>query len=233
MFSAAHERHIRAVKRGGHWLLAVLVDRFGLYRQENDAFPLQISLLFREIIIIIISGSTVLARNLAAPHRRFRNLFMTLSRTPLDELSARRKGDYLDITTQHRNTKTNMLIAGFEPTTPVTKRPRPTSYWILEQVVHAVATVLWRIKPTGKKFAVLMNLISLVLCSFESGLIMLLSRSNHLTNLWADSVSEHLFYFSWLQSLVDCTFHWGNFVLLSMSSLIKNYGHGRRRDAYE
>jgi hypothetical protein len=50
----------------------------------------------------IISGATVLVRTLAASHRRFRNL------TPLDELSARRKGLYLYRTIQYRNTKTNM-----------------------------------------------------------------------------------------------------------------------------
>jgi hypothetical protein len=37
------------------------------------------------IIIIIISGSTVLVRTLAVSHRRFRNLKKALGRTPLDE----------------------------------------------------------------------------------------------------------------------------------------------------
>jgi hypothetical protein len=37
------------------------------------------------IIIIIISGSRVLVRILAASHRRFRNLSKTHGRTPLDE----------------------------------------------------------------------------------------------------------------------------------------------------
>jgi hypothetical protein len=36
-------------------------------------------------ITIIISGSTVLVRTLAASHRRFRNLIKTHGRTPLDE----------------------------------------------------------------------------------------------------------------------------------------------------
>jgi hypothetical protein len=58
-------------------------------------------------LFIIISGSTVLVRILAALHRRFRNL-KTLGRAPLDEWSARRKGLYLHRTTQHRNTKTNI-----------------------------------------------------------------------------------------------------------------------------
>jgi hypothetical protein len=37
------------------------------------------------IIIIIISGSTVLVRTLAASHRRFPNLIRTHGRTPLDQ----------------------------------------------------------------------------------------------------------------------------------------------------
>jgi hypothetical protein len=77
-------------------------------------------------IIIIISGSTVLVRPLAASHRRFRNLIKTLVRTPLDEWSANRKGLYLHRTTQHRNTKKNIYISmpqvEFEPTIPITKR---------------------------------------------------------------------------------------------------------------
>jgi hypothetical protein len=56
------------------------------------------------IIIIIISGSTALVRTLATSHRRFRNL----SKTPLDEWSARRKGLYLHPTTQQRNIKINI-----------------------------------------------------------------------------------------------------------------------------
>jgi hypothetical protein len=52
---------------------------------------------------IIISGSIVLVRDLAATHRRFRNLIKTLDITPSDEWSSRRKGLCL-----HRNTKTNI-----------------------------------------------------------------------------------------------------------------------------
>jgi hypothetical protein len=50
-------------------------------------FPLLriFSFLLLIIIIIIINGCTVLARTLAASHRRFRNLFKALGRTPLDE----------------------------------------------------------------------------------------------------------------------------------------------------
>jgi hypothetical protein len=59
------------------------------------------------INIIIISGSTVLVRTLAASHRRFRNPIKTLGRTPLDEWSACRKGLYLHRTTLNRNTKKN------------------------------------------------------------------------------------------------------------------------------
>jgi hypothetical protein len=55
------------------------------------------------MFFIIISGSTVLVRILAASHRRFRNLI----RTPLDKWSVRRKGLFLHRTTQNRNTKTN------------------------------------------------------------------------------------------------------------------------------
>jgi hypothetical protein len=51
------------------------------------------------IIVIIISGSTDLARTSAASHRRFHNLIKTLNRTPLDERSARRKDLYLHRTT--------------------------------------------------------------------------------------------------------------------------------------
>jgi hypothetical protein len=53
--------------------------------------------------VILISGSTVLVRTLAASHRRFRNLNKILGRIPLGEWSARRKGLY-----PHRNTKTNI-----------------------------------------------------------------------------------------------------------------------------
>jgi hypothetical protein len=60
------------------------------------------------IVIIIISGSAVLVRTLAASHWRFRSLIKILGRTPFDELSAHRKGFYLHRTTRHRNTKTNI-----------------------------------------------------------------------------------------------------------------------------
>jgi hypothetical protein len=56
--------------------------------------------------IIIIIGSIVL-RNLAASHRRFRNLFKAPGKIPLGESSARRKGLCLN-RKQHRNTKTNI-----------------------------------------------------------------------------------------------------------------------------
>jgi hypothetical protein len=52
--------------------------------------------------IIVFSSSTVLVSTLGASHRRFLNLIKTLCRTPLDELSARRKGLYL-----HRTTHTH------------------------------------------------------------------------------------------------------------------------------
>jgi hypothetical protein len=74
------------------------------------------------VIVVIISGSTVLVRTLAASHQRIRNLIMALGTTPLDKWSARRKRLNLQRTTQHRNTKTSMPRAGFQPTTPVTKR---------------------------------------------------------------------------------------------------------------
>jgi hypothetical protein len=66
------------------------------------------NVLFPSDLIIIISGSTVLVRNLTSSHWRFRNLIKTRGRTTLDEWSARRKGLYLHRTTQHRNTKTNI-----------------------------------------------------------------------------------------------------------------------------
>jgi hypothetical protein len=59
-------------------------------------------------ITIIISVSTVLVRTLTASHWRFRNLIMTLGRTPLDKWSAHHEGLYLHRTTQHRNTKANI-----------------------------------------------------------------------------------------------------------------------------
>jgi hypothetical protein len=77
------------------------------------------------IIVVIISGSTDLLRTLSASHQTFRNL-KTLSRTPLDEWSARRKGLYLQMKTTQRQTP--VPRAGFEPTISVTKRPRPTPY---------------------------------------------------------------------------------------------------------
>jgi hypothetical protein len=48
----------------------------------------------------------VLARTLAASHRRFRKLIKVLGRTPFDEWY--RKGFYLHRPTQHRNTKTKI-----------------------------------------------------------------------------------------------------------------------------
>jgi hypothetical protein len=60
---------------------------------------------------IIISGSVVLVRTLAASLRRFRNLMKTLGRTPLEERSARLKGLYLHRETQHRNTKANIYTS--------------------------------------------------------------------------------------------------------------------------
>jgi hypothetical protein len=60
------------------------------------------------VMMMIISGSTVLVRTLAASRRRFRNLIKTLGRIPLDEWSARRRGLYLHRKTQHINTRTNI-----------------------------------------------------------------------------------------------------------------------------
>jgi hypothetical protein len=57
------------------------------------------------IIIIVISGSTVHVRTLAASHRRFRNLIKKLGSTLLDEWSARRKGLYQHSTTQKHKGK--------------------------------------------------------------------------------------------------------------------------------
>jgi hypothetical protein len=72
-------------------------------------------------IIIIISGSTVLVRTLAASHRRFRNLFWTLGRTPLDEWSARHKGLYLHRTTQHTNIHASSGIRTHDPSNQAAK----------------------------------------------------------------------------------------------------------------
>jgi hypothetical protein len=63
------------------------------------------------IIIIIISGSTVLIRTLTASHRRFRNLIKTHGSTPLDEWLARRKGLCLHRRTQDRNIKINIYAS--------------------------------------------------------------------------------------------------------------------------
>jgi hypothetical protein len=46
----------------------------------------------------------------------------TLSRTPMDEWSARRKGLYL--TTHNTQTQTSMLPVGFEPAIPASERPQ-------------------------------------------------------------------------------------------------------------
>jgi hypothetical protein len=98
-----------------------IVICFTLFITENQKFIIII------IIIIIISGSRDLVRSLATSHRRFRNLIKTLGRTPLDEWSARLKGLYRHRTTKQRNTRQiSMSLAGFKPTIPVTKRPRPT-----------------------------------------------------------------------------------------------------------
>jgi hypothetical protein len=51
------------------------------------------------VIVIIISGSTVLVRTSAASHGTFRNHIKAHGRTPLDEWSARCKGLYLHRTT--------------------------------------------------------------------------------------------------------------------------------------
>jgi hypothetical protein len=75
------------------------------------------------IIVIIISGCTVLVRTFAALHRRFRNLVKTHFRTPLNEWSARSKGLYLHRTTYKHKLQTSMPSAGFEPAIPATKGP--------------------------------------------------------------------------------------------------------------
>jgi hypothetical protein len=59
-------------------------------------------------IIIIISGSTILAMTLATWHQRFLNLIKTYGRIPLDKWLACRKGLHLYRATQHRNTKANI-----------------------------------------------------------------------------------------------------------------------------
>jgi hypothetical protein len=98
-------------------------------RGSNVDLPLFISVArhYTEIsrisyfIIIIISNSTVFVRTLPASHQRSLYLVKTLGRTPLDERSARRKGLYL----HNIETQTSISRAGFEPTIPLTKRPRP------------------------------------------------------------------------------------------------------------
>jgi hypothetical protein len=77
----------------------------------------------KTVYFIIIIDSTVLVRTLAVSHRGFNKLIKILVRTPLDEWLARRKGLYLQRTTQH---KKSIPWAWFEPTIPVNKRPRPT-----------------------------------------------------------------------------------------------------------
>jgi hypothetical protein len=73
------------------------------------------------IIIIIISGSTVLVRTFAASHWRFRNLLKhTVGLLWTSDQPVAKASTY---TGQH-NTETQG--AGLEPTIPVTKRPRPT-----------------------------------------------------------------------------------------------------------
>jgi hypothetical protein len=62
----------------------------------------------KTLFIIIVSGSTVLVRTLAASHRRSRNRIKTLGRTSLDERLVCDKGLYLHRTTKHRNTRTNI-----------------------------------------------------------------------------------------------------------------------------
>jgi hypothetical protein len=52
---------------------------------ELDGGEWSASLPGYDCFIIIISGSAVLVRTLAASHWRFRNLIKTLGRTPFDE----------------------------------------------------------------------------------------------------------------------------------------------------
>jgi hypothetical protein len=102
-------------------------NHFCLCRGSNVDLPVVLSVAthYTELpqisYLIIISSSTVFIRTLAASHRRFVYLVKTLGRTRLDERSARRKGLYLHNT----ETQTSISRAGFEPTIPLTKRPRP------------------------------------------------------------------------------------------------------------
>jgi hypothetical protein len=89
-------------------------------------------------LLFIVSGSTALVRTLVAAHLRFRCLIKTPGRSPLYEWSARRKGLYLHRTTQHRNTKTNIMHrAVFEATIPVTARA-------LGPAVIVIRMIKWR-----------------------------------------------------------------------------------------
>jgi hypothetical protein len=82
-----------------------------LFQNIVTKFPNTVTKSRDSLTIIIISGSTVLVRTLAASHWSIRNLIKTLGRTPLDEWSARHKDLYLHRTTQHRNTKTNIHVS--------------------------------------------------------------------------------------------------------------------------
>jgi hypothetical protein len=79
------------------------------------------------IIIIIISGSTVLERTLSASRQRFRNLFKTVRLLCTGDQPVAKVCTYTG--QQNINTKRkSMPRTEFEPTIPVTKRPRPTPY---------------------------------------------------------------------------------------------------------
>jgi hypothetical protein len=82
------------------------------------------------IIVIIISGSAVLVRTLAASHRRFRNFIKTLSRT--SDQPVKKASTY---TRKHiTETQTSMRRAGFEHTIAATKEATTTG--TIPQISH-------------------------------------------------------------------------------------------------
>jgi hypothetical protein len=87
---------------------------------------------------IIISGSTVLVRTLAASHRRFRNLIRTCVRTPLDKWSARRKGLYLHGIRTHgpNNQAAKTYALGRATTGTGTYTQNNPKTWVIRRVQH-------------------------------------------------------------------------------------------------
>jgi len=82
--------------------------------------------IFRRELPFFYHGSTA-PSGPGSPYYRGCTIVMrhaTLCRTPLDDGSSRRRDLFLTTHNAHKRQKTSMLPAGFEPTTPASKRPQ-------------------------------------------------------------------------------------------------------------